>query len=125
MLRCNGVTQRAGHVANVPQGWWHYELATVDQTHLLAIFDASVPEAIFGSDISRLTPASVLAHTYCLDENKALEWGKTQYIVTSESVATIQKRSIHRNASFSVHFFQIMKCNFVPNQVLSITDDKR
>ncbi|MDN4601926.1 cupin domain-containing protein [Paenibacillus sp. F6_3S_P_1C] len=62
-----------GQVANVPQGWWHYEIATVDQTHLLAIFDAPVPEAIFGSDILRLTPASVLAHTYCLDENKVKE----------------------------------------------------
>ncbi len=57
-----------GQVANVPQGWWHYEVATVDNTHLLAIFDAPIPEAIFGSDILRLTPASVLAANYCLDE---------------------------------------------------------
>lgn len=57
-----------GQVANVPQGWWHYEVATVDDTHLIAIFDAKVPEAIFGSDILRLTPASVLADNYCLDE---------------------------------------------------------
>ncbi|WP_235847586.1 cupin domain-containing protein [Paenibacillus tuaregi] len=56
-----------GQVANVPQGWWHYEIATVDHTHLLAIFDAPVPEFIGGSDLLRLTPASVLAHTYCLD----------------------------------------------------------
>jgi oxalate decarboxylase/phosphoglucose isomerase-like protein (cupin superfamily) len=55
-------------VANVPQGWWHYEIATEDNTHLLAIFDAPTPEVIFGSDIFRLTPANVLAHTYCLDE---------------------------------------------------------
>ncbi|HEY4390911.1 MAG TPA: cupin domain-containing protein, partial [Paenibacillus sp.] len=27
-----------GQVANVPQGWWHYEIATTDNTHLLAIF---------------------------------------------------------------------------------------
>ncbi|NHN34181.1 cupin domain-containing protein [Paenibacillus agricola] len=57
-----------GQVANVPQGWWHYEIATVDNTHLLAIFDAPVPEFIPGSDLLRLTPASVFAHTYCLDE---------------------------------------------------------
>lgn len=57
-----------GLVANVPQGWWHYEIATVDNTHLLAIFDAPIPEVIFGSDILRLTPADILAHTYCLDE---------------------------------------------------------
>ncbi|REK71650.1 cupin domain-containing protein [Paenibacillus paeoniae] len=59
-----------GQVANVPQGWWHYEIATQDNTHLLAIFDAPIPEVIFGSDILRLTPASILAHTYCLDEAK-------------------------------------------------------
>ncbi|WP_219838107.1 cupin domain-containing protein [Paenibacillus sp. R14(2021)] len=57
-----------GQVANVPQGWWHYEIASVDNTHLLAIFDAPTPEFIPGSDLLRLTPASVYAHTYCLDE---------------------------------------------------------
>ncbi|MNX40901.1 Cupin [compost metagenome] len=57
-----------GQVANVPQGWWHYEIATVDNTHLLAIFDAPIPEFIGGSDLLRLTPASILADTYCLDE---------------------------------------------------------
>nr|WP_253298216.1 cupin domain-containing protein [Paenibacillus sp. MSJ-34] len=57
-------------VANVPQGWWHYEVATADNTHLLAIFDAPIPEFIGGSDLLRLTPANVLAHTYCLDERK-------------------------------------------------------
>lgn len=57
-----------GQAANVPQGWWHYEVATVDSTHLLAIFDAPVPESIDASDMLRLTPASVLAHTYCLNE---------------------------------------------------------
>lgn len=62
-----------GQTANVPQGWWHYEVATADHTHLLAIFDAPVPEATFGSDILRLTPAKVLAHTYCLDEHKVQE----------------------------------------------------
>lgn len=40
-----------GQVVNVPQGWWHYEVATVDNTHLLAIFDAPNPEVILGSDI--------------------------------------------------------------------------
>ncbi len=59
-----------GQVANVPQGWWHYEIASVDNTHLLAIFDAPVPEFIGGSDLLRLTPASVFARTYCLNEAK-------------------------------------------------------
>nr|WP_202113213.1 cupin domain-containing protein [Paenibacillus sp. MMS18-CY102] len=57
-----------GQVANVPQGWWHYEVATVDNTHLIAIFDAPVPEFIPASDMLRLTPANVFAHTYCLNE---------------------------------------------------------
>lgn len=57
-----------GQVVNVPHGWWHYEIALTDDTHLLAIFDAPTPDVIFGSDILRLTPANVLAYTYCLDE---------------------------------------------------------
>ncbi|ATP38887.1 cupin [Solibacillus sp. R5-41] len=58
-----------GQVANIPQGWWHYEVATVDNTHLLAIFDAPTPEVILGSDILKFTPANIMAHTYCMDEN--------------------------------------------------------
>ncbi|GGF71382.1 hypothetical protein GCM10010912_15650 [Paenibacillus albidus] len=57
-----------GQVANVPQGWWHYEVATADNTHLLAVFNAPVPNVILGSDILCKTPANVLAHTYCLNE---------------------------------------------------------
>ncbi|WP_062512993.1 cupin domain-containing protein [Halobacillus sp. KGW1] len=59
-----------GQVANVPQGWWHYEIATADDTHLLAIFDAPNPEVILGSDILKFTPPEVMAHTYCMDEQK-------------------------------------------------------
>ncbi|MCK9858695.1 cupin domain-containing protein [Paenibacillus sp. ATY16] len=62
-----------GQVANVPQGWPHYEIATVDNTHLLAIFDAPVPEFIGYSDMLRLTPPGVLAHTYCLNEQMVKE----------------------------------------------------
>ncbi|EGL17629.1 cupin domain protein [Paenibacillus sp. HGF7] len=61
---------KTGQVANVPQGWWHYEEASEDDTHLIAIFDAPTPEVILGSDILRLTPARVMAETYCLDEEK-------------------------------------------------------
>lgn len=61
---------KPGQVANIPKAWWHYEIATADGTHLLAIFDAPTPEVIFGSDILRLTPANIMAHTYCLDEQK-------------------------------------------------------
>ncbi len=63
-----------GQVANVPQGWWHYEEATEDNTHLLAIFDAPTPEVILGSDILKFTPSQVMAHTYCMDEK---DWIKT------------------------------------------------
>lgn len=59
-----------GQVANIPQAWWHYEIATADNTHLLAIFNAPTPEVIFGSDILRLTPAHMMAHTYCLNEQQ-------------------------------------------------------
>ncbi|MBH0157407.1 cupin domain-containing protein [Fictibacillus sp. 5RED26] len=63
-----------GQVANVPQGWWHYEIALEDNTHILAIFNAPTPQVILGSDILRFTPANVMAHTYCLDEN---QWKET------------------------------------------------
>ncbi|MGM0778295.1 MAG: cupin domain-containing protein [Bacillota bacterium] len=63
-----------GQVANVPQGWWHYEVANTDGTHLLAIFNAPVPEVILGSDILKLTPSNIMAHTYCMDEK---QWKKT------------------------------------------------
>ena len=62
-----------GQVANVPQGWWHYEVATADHTHLLAIFNAPTPEVILGSDILKFTPANIMAHTYCIDINT---WNK-------------------------------------------------
>ncbi|WP_261133340.1 cupin domain-containing protein [Bacillus sp. Marseille-Q3570] len=61
---------RPGQVANVPHGWWHYEVALVDDTHLLAIFNAPTPEVILGSDILHFTPANIMAHTYCMDENQ-------------------------------------------------------
>jgi oxalate decarboxylase/phosphoglucose isomerase-like protein (cupin superfamily) len=62
-----------GLAANVTQGWWHYEIAAADHTHLLSIFDAPTPEVILGSDILKFTPSNIMAHTYCLDEN---QWKK-------------------------------------------------
>lgn len=62
-----------GKVANVPQGWWHYIVATADNTHFLGIFNAPTPEVILGSDLIKLTPAHIMAHTYCMDEN---QWKK-------------------------------------------------
>ena len=63
-----------GQVANVPQGWWHYEIALEDNTHILAIFNAPTPQVILGSDILKFTPANVMAHTYCLNED---QWRET------------------------------------------------
>jgi len=60
----------SGQVVNVPQGWWHFIEAQVDHTHFLAIFDSNTPEVILGSDILRFTPPSIMAKTYCMDENK-------------------------------------------------------
>jgi len=60
-----------GKVANVPQGWWHYMVATADHTHFLGVFNQSTPEVIFGSDVLTLTPTNIMAHSYCLNEN---EW---------------------------------------------------
>ncbi|WP_163102793.1 cupin domain-containing protein [Peribacillus alkalitolerans] len=59
-----------GQVANVPQGWWHYEVALMDNTHLLAIFNAPTPEVILGSDILKFTPSKIMSHTYCIDEHQ-------------------------------------------------------
>lgn len=63
-----------GKLVNIPRGWWHYEVATADSTHLFAIFDAPTPEIILGSDLLSLTPPEIMAHTYCLDEN---QWKRT------------------------------------------------
>lgn len=74
---------KPGQVANIPQAWWHYEIATADNTHLLAIFNAPTPEVIFGSDILRLTPAHMMAHTYCLNEQ---QWNQAVSPIQSTTV---------------------------------------
>jgi quercetin dioxygenase-like cupin family protein len=89
-----------GQVANVPQGWWHYEVAAVDNTHLLAIFNAPTPEVILGSDILKFTPANIMSHTYCLDEN---QWKQaiapvkpTTYIGPYENCNRVQENIPHQ-----------------------------
>lgn len=92
------VTIAPGQVGNIPQGWWHWEVALEDSTHLLAIFDAPYPEYIFGSDILTKTPIEVLAHTYCLDPEllrKTLKPLDNQTIIigpTDECVSEMHKR---------------------------------
>ncbi|MCD1257534.1 cupin domain-containing protein [Paenibacillus athensensis] len=58
---------------SIPQGWIHWEVATEDNTHVLAIFDAPAPEYIAISDFLRLAPRNALAHIYCLNEAQIRE----------------------------------------------------
>lgn len=55
---------------NIPQGWWHYFTASVDNTHVLTIYDTHKLETVWGSDVLRLTPPQELANAYCLDESQ-------------------------------------------------------
>ncbi|WP_234031502.1 cupin domain-containing protein [Lentibacillus cibarius] len=57
-------------VVTIPQGWWHYFAANVDNTHVLTIYDTSELDTVWGSDVLRLTPPEVFAHTYCLDKGQ-------------------------------------------------------
>jgi oxalate decarboxylase/phosphoglucose isomerase-like protein (cupin superfamily) len=59
-----------GQVANVPRAWWHYEVATMNHTHLLAIFDAPNPQVILGSNILKFTPDEIMSVTYCINEDQ-------------------------------------------------------
>ncbi|ARF13339.1 MULTISPECIES: cupin domain-containing protein [Sporosarcina] len=60
----------AGQVVNIPQGWWHYQIAHTDDTHLQGIFNVNIPEVVLGSDILTATPADVFAYSYGLDEQQ-------------------------------------------------------
>ncbi|MCR8843576.1 cupin domain-containing protein [Paenibacillus sp. SC116] len=48
----------------IPMGWWHWEIALTDRTHLLAIFDNSAAQTVFGSDVLRKTPPEVFQIIY-------------------------------------------------------------
>jgi quercetin dioxygenase-like cupin family protein len=90
-----------GQVANVPHGWWHYEVATVDNTHLLAIFNAPTPEVILGSDILKLTPSTIMANTYCLDEK---QWKEAIKPVTPSTFIGPPKSCEKRNRRIEAQF---------------------
>lgn len=57
-------------VVTIPQGWWHYFAASMDHTHVLTIYDTPELDTVWGSDVLRLTPPQVFAHTYCLDQGQ-------------------------------------------------------
>ncbi|MFD1135627.1 cupin domain-containing protein [Paenibacillus urinalis] len=61
-------TAGPGQSVLVPQGWIHWEVASQDNTKIIAIFDAPEPLFIGISDFLRLAPTNTIAHTYCLDE---------------------------------------------------------
>lgn len=102
-----------GQVANVPQGWWHYEMATTDNTHLLAIFNAKTPEVILGSDLLRLTPTDMMAHTYCMDVNT---WKKAIGPI-KESVFIGPSKNCNRNqqAAYYSHYEQNYQGGYAPH----------
>lgn len=58
-----------GQVVNIPQGWWHYQLANEENTHLQGIFNVGVPEVVFGSDLLTQTPPDVIPYAYGINRN--------------------------------------------------------
>ncbi|RED59232.1 cupin domain-containing protein [Cohnella lupini] len=48
----------------IPMGWWHWEIAATDHTHLLAIFDNAAAQTVFGSDVLMKTPPEVFQMVY-------------------------------------------------------------
>ncbi|WP_437829038.1 cupin domain-containing protein [Niallia taxi] len=100
--KVSNIPIRPGQVANIPQGWWYWEIASEDKTHLLAIFDAPYPEYIFGSDILAKTPVEVLAHTYCLDPDqlkKTLAPLKNETIVIGPTDECLHKQQRQQSTS--------------------------
>ena len=106
-----------GQVANVPQGWWHYEVALMDDTHLLAIFDAPTPEVILGSDILKFTPSNIMSHTYSLNEN---QWNQaispvqpTTYIGPYKDSNKVNQ-TIPQVQNVQQHYQQHSQARFIP-----------
>jgi quercetin dioxygenase-like cupin family protein len=60
----------APQVVYLPMGWWHWQIAMTDHTHLLAIFDNSAPQTVFGSDVLMKTPPEVFQLNYCVNGDK-------------------------------------------------------
>ena len=82
-------------------------MATVDNTHLLAIFNAPTPEVILGSDILRLTPPNVMAHSYGLDVNqwqKAIEPIKTSTYIGPPNCNKKSASIPHQNPQYNQHY---------------------
>lgn len=48
----------------IPMGWWHWQTATMDNTHFVSVFDNNATQVVFGSDILRKTPPEVFQMIY-------------------------------------------------------------
>ncbi|SFJ82905.1 Cupin [Paenibacillus sp. UNC496MF] len=48
----------------IPMGWWHWQTATMDNTHFVSAFDNNATQVVFGSDILRMTPPEVFQMIY-------------------------------------------------------------
>jgi oxalate decarboxylase/phosphoglucose isomerase-like protein (cupin superfamily) len=55
---------KPAQTAYIPMGWWHWQTATMDNTHFVAVFDNNATQIVFGSDILRKTPPEVFQMIY-------------------------------------------------------------
>lgn len=96
------------------------DLYSFKSSTYLAIFNAPTPEVTFGSDILRLTPANIMAHTYCLDEQ---QWKQTVSPIQSTTVIGPPKGcnpSQNRNALQHIY---LIKTKCTPSIHLIITNN--
>ncbi len=59
---------KPGQVSLLPKGWFHWIITESDQAHILAIFDQSTPDIVYGADFLRCTPKEVMQQAYCISE---------------------------------------------------------
>lgn len=95
---------KPGQAASIPQGWWHYAVATKDDTHILATHDAPELYTVWGSDILRIMPPQILAQAYCLNEQQVhdtLAPIKDTVIIGPSNDCQKGKESGNQNASYA------------------------
>ena len=90
---------KPGKVMSIPKGFWHYLIATENDTHVLSGFDTNNLQTVFGSDIFLHTPAEALADVYCLDETSVKEtFAPIKDTVTIGPPANCVRKGIIRGA---------------------------
>jgi oxalate decarboxylase/phosphoglucose isomerase-like protein (cupin superfamily) len=99
------LTYRAkpSQVVYVPMGWWHWEMAATDHTHLLAIFDNASPQVVFGSDVLRKTPKEVFQLSYGVNAEQLAQVLKpiTETVVIGPPSARPAKSDSNGNGEIS------------------------